>query len=310
MWPIGGMTTMTKAAGIGPSACRRPLGVSARARSGSAAVAQARLAGVLVSECHRFQRNATTTTTIAPSGVGDRRRSRASRSRVMVSATGGGYTIVESLAVAAGWACIAGSVFRMLPQCHRILTRRSVVGISFVAIFCEWVIYTINLAYNSHHGYAFSTYGDLFVSWVVLILVVALVQKFQNASKAHIAATFGFGGFWSLWLLGGFAPPKVLASLQAVSSFALAFGSRIPQIAMNVRRGDTGELSVIQFVANVLGCVARIFTTLVLTQDGLLLFNAAFHGVLNAIIVAQCVATLLTRQRLRRESAAAAGSTA
>ncbi len=43
---------------------------------------------------------------------------------------------------------------------------------------------------------------------------------------------------------------------------------------------------------------------------GLLLFNAAFHGVLNAIIVAQCVATLLTRQRPWFESRKASIHTA
>ena len=62
--------------------------------------------------------------------------------------------------------------------------------------------------------------------------------------------------------------------VRAASALGLAFGSRIPQIWLNFRQGHTGELSIIMFIANALGCLIRCFTTLSLTQDMLLLFNA------------------------------------
>ena len=40
----------------------------------------------------------------------------------------------------------------------------------------------------------------------------------------------------------------------------------MPQIAMNVRNGHSGQLSAITCGMNTVGCFARMFTTLVLTQ--------------------------------------------
>jgi mannose-P-dolichol utilization defect protein 1 len=45
----------------------------------------------------------------------------------------------------------------------------------------------------------------------------------------------------------------------------IMIGARVPQIAKNFSARSTGQLSVITFGANTLGCVARLFTTL---QEG------------------------------------------
>ena len=50
------------------------------------------------------------------------------------------YTPAQWFAVFLGYACIVGSVFRCLPQVHRIVTRKSVEGISFTAILSEFLI--------------------------------------------------------------------------------------------------------------------------------------------------------------------------
>ena len=65
--------------------------------------------------------------------------------------------------------------------------------------------------------------------------------------------------------------PATVAVLQASTILIISFGGRIPQIVMNHQRGDSGELSLLTSLLNVLGCVARIFTTLVLTK-------VAFHA--------------------------------
>lgn len=59
--------------------------------------------------------------------------------------------------------------------------------------------------------------------------------------------------------------------LQASTILVISFGSRLPQIAMNMKRGNSGQLSLVTCLLNVLGCIARLFTTLVMTQVSLLL---------------------------------------
>ena len=45
----------------------------------------------------------------------------------------------------------------------------------------------------------------------------------------------------------------------------ILIGARLPQIYKNFTNGSTGQLSIITFAANTLGCVARLFTTM---QEG------------------------------------------
>lgn len=214
-----------------------------------------------------------------------------------------------------GYACVVGSVFRCLPQIHRIVTRKSVQGISFAAILSEFLIYSINLAYNFHYKYPFNTYGDLAVSWFVLIFVLVLMQWYRRFDQAKVALVASFSSVWCLVLFSNVLPAYLLSALQAASSIGLAFGSRIPQIWLNMKQKGTGELSIIMFIANALGCLIRVFTTLSLTGDALLLFSAALHLVLNVIIIIQCAETRLkvdaatmSKQRIKEEGSQQMGT--
>ncbi|WZN63712.1 mannose-P-dolichol utilization defect protein [Chloropicon roscoffensis] len=220
--------------------------------------------------------------------------------RANAAAAMASYTPAQWFAVFLGYACIVGSVFRCLPQVHRIVTRKSVEGISFTAILSEFLIYSINLAYNWHYKYPFNTYGDLAVSWFVLIFVLVLMQWYRRFEAKKVAVVAAMSAAWCLVLFTNVLPAYALSFLQAASALGLAFGSRIPQIWLNFRQGHTGELSIIMFIANALGCLIRCFTTLSLTQDMLLLFNASFHFVLNTIIIVQCADTRLGGPRKRK----------
>jgi hypothetical protein len=56
------------------------------------------------------------------------------------------------------------------------------------------------------------------------------------------------------------------AALQASTIAIIAFGGRLPQIMLNARRGNSGELSPLTSILNLAGNVARLFTTAVLTK--------------------------------------------
>ena len=58
----------------------------------------------------------------------------------------------------------------------------------------------------------------------------------------------------------------LLAALQAATILIIALGSRVPQILLNVQRGNSGELSTTTSALNLAGNLARVMTTLVLTQ--------------------------------------------
>ena len=84
---------------------------------------------------------------------------------------------------------------------------------------------------------------------------------------------------------------EVLTALQASTIFIVALGGRLPQIVLNARRGDSGQLSGATSALNLAGNFARVFTTVVLTGDFLNLVGALVQAVLNGTLLAQCVAT-------------------
>lgn len=116
------------------------------------------------------------------------------------------------------------------------------------------------------------------------------------------------------------------AGLQASTIFIISLGGRIPQIVMNVRKGGSGQLSLVTCGMNVAGCFARMFTTLVLTQvsaccnivcpvsrqspeqcsrvqDIINFVGTAVQTVLNGILLWQCIGTA-RRERSSKAQAA------
>lgn len=91
--------------------------------------------------------------------------------------------------------------------------------------------------------------------------------------------------------------------MQASVIFVIGLGSRVPQIWMNIRRGNSGQLSSTTCLINLSGNLTRLFTTLVLMGDRLVLASNISQGILNSILLYQ---TIMTKLRSRSSAPAAA----
>jgi hypothetical protein len=81
---------------------------------------------------------------------------------------------------------------------------------------------------------------------------------------------------------------RALAALSGRGQIgALALGGRLPQILLNARRGDAGVLSSTTCGLNLAGNAARAFTSVVLTQDVLMLSGALTQGAMNSMLLYQ-----------------------
>ena len=81
-------------------------------------------------------------------------------------------------------------------------------------------------------------------------------------------------------------PQNVLALLQ-LSTLPLSLFSKLPQIRQNHRSQSTGQLSAFAVICQILGCVARLFTTATEVGDSIVVASFAFALVLNLILGAQ-----------------------
>ncbi|KAK9917396.1 hypothetical protein WJX75_003898 [Coccomyxa subellipsoidea] len=90
-----------------------------------------------------------------------------------------------------GYCVVAGSFTRSVPQIVRILKNKSVKGISLAAQYAELVAYSITVAYNLDHGYAFSTYGDTAACWVQDVILILLIARYRGNSGELSPVTSG-----------------------------------------------------------------------------------------------------------------------
>jgi hypothetical protein len=98
-----------------------------------------------------------------------------------------------------------------------------------------------------------------------------------------------------LMLLGSLAlisstivPPHLLQILQGLT-IPVSLASKVPQMLELHRSKATGELSIIVVFAQLMGTMARVFTTLTETNDQLLFWGFALATIFNAVIAVQVI---------------------
>lgn len=106
-------------------------------------------------------------------------------------------------------------------------------------------------------GYRFSTYGEMVILWVQNNLLLAAMFKYNKTSATNASIISSLMIIYTWWLMSGGCAMRFLWILQASTVFISAVGSRVPQIVLNIKRGGSGELSIITYLLNVLGCAVR-----------------------------------------------------
>jgi mannose-P-dolichol utilization defect 1 len=167
------------------------------------------------------------------------------------------------------------------------LKARSARGLSLPAYILETLSYAITLAYSFSNGFPFSTYGENFFLTIQNTIITLLIILYNPVPSARttklmtgIAATVSTS--FVLYTL----PPNTLALLQ-LSTLPLSLFSKLPQIRQNHRSQSTGQLSAFAVISQILGCVARLFTTATEIGDSIVSAGFAFALILNLVLGAQ-----------------------
>ncbi|KDN52950.1 mannose-P-dolichol utilization defect 1 protein [Tilletiaria anomala UBC 951] len=197
---------------------------------------------------------------------------------------------------------VFGSIMKV-PQILKIVNSRSARGISLSMYILEVLAYTISLAYAYRRQIPFSTYGEnasLTVQNMVITLLIiayspvkslpassASATKSRRSAALLIAATLM--ALLSLFLFTPSLCSISLLSLLQAMTIPISLMSKVPQILELHRRKAPGQLSSIVVFAQLLGTVARVFTTLTETDDALLFWGFALATVFNAVIAVQLV---------------------
>lgn len=192
-----------------------------------------------------------------------------------------------SLSRVIGLGIVLGAGLIKLPQIAKLLSSKSVDGLSATTFLVETFGYTYNLAAHYRQGYPVSTYGDFFVLLLQNYLLVWLVYAYGGRAARGSAAVWGFVGM--LAVLCGEIVPVDVVQMMTLLNIPVVIVGRLPQIYANYSNGSTGQLSAITSWGIFLGASARIFTTLTDVDNMMILLGYATSATLNGIIALQVV---------------------
>ncbi|KZP26095.1 mannose-P-dolichol utilization defect 1 protein [Athelia psychrophila] len=196
-----------------------------------------------------------------------------------------------SLSKGLGLGIVVGGTIMKVPQLLLILGARSARGLSLPAYVMETLAYAITTAYSFRHDFPFSTYGENFFLTIQNTIITLLIIYFPSSSlrrgqnvASKLAATVlsAIAAGATLYSL----PKETLALLQ-IATLPLSLFSKVPQIRQNARAQSTGQLSAVAVVAQVAGCLARLFTTAQEVGDQLVAAGFALALLLNIVLGAQ-----------------------
>lgn len=156
----------------------------------------------------------------------------------------------------------------------------------------ETLSYAITLAYSYRNEFPFSTYGEnLFLAAqnaVITLLIISYNPTRQltlaNPSSSRVAIAAVIMLVSSVVLIA--LPGPALAPLQ-LATLPLSLFSKLPQIRQNHRAQSTGQLSAFATIAQIGGCLARLFTTATEVGDPIVSAGFALALILNCVLGAQ-----------------------
>ncbi|KAF8339578.1 mannose-P-dolichol utilization defect 1 protein [Cantharellus anzutake] len=186
-----------------------------------------------------------------------------------------------------GIGIVAGGSIMKIPQILLVTRAGTSQGLSFPAYVLETLGYAISLAYSARSNFPFSTYGENFFLTVENIIITLLITYYPDtpASSARnpgnaLVVVLGTAVLLAILIL---APQQFLSLLQ-IATLPISLFSKIPQIAQNSKAKSTGQLSAVAVISQIVGCLARLFTTATEVGDPIVLLGFGLALLLNLVI--------------------------
>eukprot|EP01043_Picozoa_sp_COSAG02_P014979 COSAG02_NODE_627_length_19327_cov_4.448382_1_plen_295_part_00 len=199
-----------------------------------------------------------------------------------------------TISKALGYGILVFSGLLKAPQIYNILKNKDATGISASAFYFDVAGYTVSPVYGYRKGFPISTYGETFIILVENLVLVALLWVY---SKGAAAASPGFKltatGFYACFAAAVLNVPDELLYLLPMVGSSMVLYSRLPQIYMNYTNGHTGQLAIGTWILNVVGVIARVFTTATELDDP---YQLASHTVAMCLNLTVVVQILIYRQ--------------
>ena len=177
-----------------------------------------------------------------------------------------------------------------LPQILNMYKSKDIKGLSYLSIYLDVFSFLCSALYPFHKGYSFLTYGESVIILLENLFIFFMAWKYdinQSSDRQNMSFTLIICSFLFV-VYKEFLDEKIWKIVGSAST-VLSVVSRITQIANSYKEKSTGPLSTITFGLNMLGNLARIFTTVKETQDIIMAGGFVISFFLNLIIFLQII---------------------
>lgn len=147
---------------------------------------------------------------------------------------------------------------------------------------------TFSAVYFARRAFPFATYGETVFIMAQNVLILGLIVYYQRLPRVAAGLVALAYAAMLVLLYSSMVPLRVLMALQ-VCSIPILNLARVPQILLNWRRRNTGELSPITLGLQLLGNVARIFTTIAQVRDLLMFAGICVASLFNSVLFLQWI---------------------
>lgn len=188
------------------------------------------------------------------------------------------------LASAMGYVMGSGAIILYSPMIYTLLKSRSADGFSIQTWVMNLLGLTLCVAYPFRKGFPLSTFLENVALTFQSVIALSLVCIYKDYAKELIGGLGLFFVMCYFLFLGSF--PPIMFQWIHVLSIVICNYALVPQIYLNWKQKKV-TWSAFTALLSAGGNLIRVFTTLQLTQDMLMLAGYVLGAIMNLIMLFQ-----------------------
>ncbi|XP_040524789.1 solute carrier family 66 member 3 isoform X1 [Gallus gallus] len=191
----------------------------------------------------------------------------------------------------AHWSTWAVCAVIKLPQLAAVLAAGSARGLSLGSLVLELAGFVVFLRYQIYYDYPLQTYLEYPIIIAQDVILLLLILHFNgNMKQALLYAVMFWGGWYMLTLR------RWIIDLAMNLCTLISAASKLTQLQCLWQTKDSGQVSALTWSMSAYTCATRIFTTVMTTNDLIVLIRFITMLILNIWVTA----TILRYRRTKK----------
>ena len=190
--------------------------------------------------------------------------------------------VAQSLGILMG----GGAMVLYTPILIKLWKAKNGEGLSFQTWVFNLLGFTAAVLYPLKKGFPISTYIEGIALCLQSLLILGTLSLYKGAIWKFLIALFLYASSL-VFLAGPVIPVKYVSLLQLAATISCNY-AQIPQIVLSYKLKKS-SWSIISATMSTVGNLIRVFTTITLTKDPLILYGHVVGAMTNAILLLQII---------------------